>query len=90
MCVTTCIGRATFFGDISDANSLISKYMKANKTVELAGVKEFVSAKAIFDKKFKLKNAEWEKFIEEAQKNYPGKTPIFGNSYTKPRVFYII
>ncbi len=91
MCVTTCICRATYFGDLSDESSLISKMIKANTVVELEGIKEFhTNAKAISDKKFKLKNVEWEKLIDEARKAYPGKTPHFGRSYTKPRVFYII
>ena len=31
-CVTTCIGRATYFGDANDSTSLIAHVIKANKT----------------------------------------------------------
>jgi len=31
-CVTTCIGRATYFGDANDPTSLIAQVIKANKT----------------------------------------------------------
>ena len=30
-CVTTCVGRATYFGDVNDPDSEISKVIKANK-----------------------------------------------------------
>jgi len=31
-CVTTCVGRATYFGDTNDPTSLISMVIKANRT----------------------------------------------------------
>src|SRR3989338_7562427 len=34
-CVTTCIGKATFFGDIEDKDSVISNVIKNNKTSKL-------------------------------------------------------
>lgn len=63
MCVTTCIGRATYFGDLNDKESLIAKLVKENRTTTI--------------------------------KSIPDKTPktgraVFGESKTKPRVFYII
>jgi molybdopterin-containing oxidoreductase family iron-sulfur binding subunit len=58
VCVATCIGRATYFGDLADQDSLISKTMKSTKHVILKEVRD--------DK------------------------PIFGQSVTKPRVFYIV
>lgn len=39
-CVTTCIGRATYFGDANDPDSVVAKLMKENKTVTLKGVKD--------------------------------------------------
>ncbi|MEF3254690.1 MAG: 4Fe-4S dicluster domain-containing protein [Deferribacterales bacterium] len=38
MCVTTCIGRANYFGDLNDPESLIVKKMKENKTVTMQKV----------------------------------------------------
>jgi len=35
MCVTTCIGRATFFGDLNEAGSLVSQYAVLNNAVTL-------------------------------------------------------
>ena len=35
VCVTTCIGRSTYFGDLNDDQSLIRKVMAANKTYRL-------------------------------------------------------
>lgn len=34
-CVTTCIGRATIFGDLNDEKSLVAELVKNNKTVRL-------------------------------------------------------
>ena len=31
-CVTTCIGRATYYGDANDSTSLVAQLIKANKT----------------------------------------------------------
>jgi molybdopterin-containing oxidoreductase family iron-sulfur binding subunit len=38
-CVSTCIGRATYFGDESDPESLVAKVKKANKVQLLKGAK---------------------------------------------------
>ncbi len=35
MCVTTCIGRATFFGDLNDPESLVSELIARNNAVRL-------------------------------------------------------
>jgi molybdopterin-containing oxidoreductase family iron-sulfur binding subunit len=35
VCVTTCVGRATYFGDLKDEQSLIRKVMAAGKTFRL-------------------------------------------------------
>jgi len=35
MCVTTCIGRATFFGDLNDPDSLVSELIARNNAVRL-------------------------------------------------------
>jgi len=35
MCVSTCIGRATFFGDLNDPHSLVSEMIARNNTVRL-------------------------------------------------------
>lgn len=35
VCVTTCIGRANYFGDLNDKNSLISKVLNASKATRL-------------------------------------------------------
>lgn len=35
MCVTTCIGRATFFGDLNDPESLVSELLARNNAVRL-------------------------------------------------------
>ncbi len=91
VCVTTCIGRATYFGDLDDSDSLISKTMKSGKVVELKEVKEAGKiADRIVSKAFKLKSDEWSSLIQDAVKAYPGKSPVFGKSNTKPRVFYIV
>jgi len=50
MCVTTCIGRATYFGDINDPESLISKMMKADKTTTIQSIPDAKpkTGKAVF------------------------------------------
>jgi molybdopterin-containing oxidoreductase family iron-sulfur binding subunit len=35
MCVTTCIGRSTFFGDLNDPTALVSQLAVQNNTVRL-------------------------------------------------------
>jgi tetrathionate reductase subunit B len=83
MCVSTCICRANYFGDLSDAESLIAKMMKQNKVKVLTSVKP-QAAKGIKDLKG-LGAAELSKKI-----GYPGTIPVFGDAAaTKPRVYYI-
>jgi len=50
MCATTCIGRATYFGDINDPESLIYQVMKANKTETIKSVPDSKpkTGKAVF------------------------------------------
>ena len=91
VCVTTCIGRATYFGDLKDTDSLISKVINSSKVVMLKEVKEAGEIAAKIDERgSKMSNREWTDLTRDAIKAYPGKTPIFGNSKTKPRVFYIV
>ncbi|MFH0786870.1 MAG: 4Fe-4S dicluster domain-containing protein [Pseudomonadota bacterium] len=45
MCVSTCICRANFFGDLEDTESLLYKMMKANKVKVLTGVKPIAEKK---------------------------------------------
>ncbi len=91
VCVTTCIGRATYFGDLKDTDSLISKVMKSSKVVMLKEVKEAGEIAAKIDERgSKMSNREWTALTRDAIKAYPGKNPVFGNSKTKPRVFYIV
>ncbi len=40
ICVSTCIGRANYFGDLNDPNSLIVKKMKENKITTMTKVKD--------------------------------------------------
>jgi molybdopterin-containing oxidoreductase family iron-sulfur binding subunit len=90
VCVTTCIGRATYFGDLKDEESLISKVMKSSKVVRLKEVKEPGAIAAKADTKVsKLSNREWASLTRDSIAVYPGKTPVFGTAKTKPRVFYI-
>jgi len=86
MCVSTCICRANFFGDMGDKDSLIYKMIKSNKVSVLTAVKT--------PDEVKLTNAELKSkspgFIASAI-GYPGKIPVFADSSkTKPRVFYIL
>jgi molybdopterin-containing oxidoreductase family iron-sulfur binding subunit len=86
MCVSTCICRANYFGDIDDKDSLISKVMKANKLKVLESVRSPGEAK-LANADLKSKSPE---YIAGAI-GYPGATPVFADkSKTKPRVFYIL
>jgi molybdopterin-containing oxidoreductase family iron-sulfur binding subunit len=40
MCVTTCNGRATYFGDANDPGNLITKVKKANPVVTIKSVSD--------------------------------------------------
>jgi Fe-S-cluster-containing dehydrogenase component len=86
MCVSTCIGRTNYFGDLDDPESLIYKTMKANKVWVLQSVKGKGEAK--------LAKAQLEKMdpMQIGRKvGYPGTTPAFAASAaTKPRVYYIL
>lgn len=91
VCVSTCIGRATYFGDIGDEESLISKVMKKTKTITLKEIQGFGSIAARIEKVGKqLKSAEWKTLIGQAMRTGHGVVPVFGNSVTKPRVYYIV
>jgi tetrathionate reductase subunit B len=90
VCVTTCIGRATYFGDTQDPGSLISKVMKSNKTKVLKEIKGSGEIAARIEAAgFKLNSVEWKTLIGQAVKKGHGAVPVFGNSVTKPRVLYI-
>jgi Fe-S-cluster-containing dehydrogenase component len=81
MCVSTCICRANYFGDISDKESLISKVIKENKYRFMSSVK------ALEVKGGAVAGPE----ALSAKTGYPGKIPVFGESaVTKPRVYYIL
>ena len=91
VCVTTCIGRATYFGDAEDPESLLSKVMKTDKVTTLKEVSEAGKIAApIAAAGYRLKSAEWKSFVDQAVRAYPGVMPVFGSSSTKPRVFYIV
>lgn len=90
VCVATCIGRASYFGDLKDEQSLISKVMKANKVVSMKEVKGSgeIAAK-VKGTGSKMTGSQWTALTREAIEAYPGKDPVFGTANTKPRVFYI-
>lgn len=86
MCVSTCICRANFFGDLTDRESLIYKMMADNKTRVLNAVDAVQKAKPDFSLLRKKAPAEI-----ATMAGYPGKVPVFADSAkTKPRVFYIL
>lgn len=86
MCVSTCISRANYFGDINDKESLLSKVMKAHKVKVLKEVKGRSGKNAKASDLNKLSPAEYAKALE-----YPGAKPVFADSASaKPRVFYIL
>ena len=84
MCVSTCICRANYFGDLSDPESLIAKVMKENKTRVLTSVK----SQPVKDKP-SVKESD---AVALAKKiGYPGAGPVVGDkAATKPRVYYIL
>lgn len=93
ICVTTCIGRATFFGDLKDPQSLINRLVVKNRLriSTLAYVKEHIdTAKEAKGADYKLAKENWRRLVFKALEVYPGATPIFGESFTKPRVLYIL
>jgi molybdopterin-containing oxidoreductase family iron-sulfur binding subunit len=86
MCVSTCIARANYFGDLDDPQSLIYKTMKANKISVLQSVKSNGAGKVSLAQ---MKDLSLEELGGKI--GYPGKTPVFGSTApTKPRVFYIV
>ena len=86
MCVSTCIARANYFGDLDDPQSLIYKTMKANKVSVLQSVKSNGAGKVTLSQ---MKDLSLDELGDKI--GYPGKTPVFGSaSPTKPRVFYIL
>ncbi len=91
VCVATCIGRATYFGDRDDPVSLLSKVMKTGKTTTLKEVEGAGKvAAAVAAAGFRLSSTEWKSALGQAVRIYPGIKPVFGASVTKPRVFYIV
>ena len=85
MCVSTCVCRANYFGDLRDAESLIAKMMKENKVKVLTSVKSQAE-------KGKLTTTKGLSAVALAKKiGYPGTGPVFGDTAaTKPRVYYIL
>lgn len=86
MCVSTCICRATFFGDPEDKGSLIYKMIKSNRVSVLKSVKPAIS---ISIKPGMFKGLSGEEISKKV--GYPGASPIFADSApTRPRVYYIL
>lgn len=88
MCVSTCIGRVNYFGDISDTESLIYKMIIKNKEsiYVIDKTKTEGEVKVSFDALPNLSPDEISKKI-----GYPGKTPVFSRaSENKPNVYYIV
>lgn len=91
MCVNTCPCRANYFGDANDPQSLVAQMLKVHKTAQMKEVKESVAGfpLKVKDKK-PVKSQEWKDATDKSIKGYPGKTPLFGPPWTKPRVYYIL
>ncbi|MDI6753175.1 MAG: 4Fe-4S dicluster domain-containing protein [Thermodesulfobacteriota bacterium] len=91
MCVSTCIARANYFGDLEDKESLLYKMMQGNKVKVLQAIKAKGEPK---DKVVKIKyEALRGKSPQDISKmiGYPGRIPVFADSSkTKPRVYYIL
>jgi len=86
MCVSTCIARANYFGDLKDRDSLISKVMQKEKVKVLQAVKGKGEVKVKYEALKGKSPKEIAKMV-----GYPGMTPIFADaSKTKPRVYYIV
>jgi Fe-S-cluster-containing dehydrogenase component len=86
MCVSTCIARANYFGDLKDKDSLISKVMQANKVKVLQAVRGKGEVKV---KNEALKGKSPKEIAKMV--GYPGYNPVFADSSkTKPRVYYIL
>jgi len=86
MCVSTCICRATFFGDPEDKESLIYKMIKSNKIKFLKTVTPSLSLNI---KSGMFKGLSGQEISQKV--GYPGHSPIFSDSApTKPRVYYIL
>ncbi len=85
-CVTTCISRATFFGDLGDKDSLICRMIKNNKVTFLAAVKSPGEKKLT---KEALKGITPEALAKAI--GYPGSHPQFSDKpQAQPRVYYIL
>jgi Fe-S-cluster-containing dehydrogenase component len=86
MCVSTCIARANYFGDLKDKESLISKVMQTNKVKVLQAVKGKGEVKVKYEALKGKSPKEIGKLV-----GYPGMSPVFADSSkTKPRVYYIV
>ena len=86
MCVSTCIARANYFGDLTDKESLLYKVMQANKVKVLREVKGRGEVKMKYEALKGKSQKEIAKII-----GYPGYAPVFTDSAkAKPRVFYIL
>ena len=88
MCVSTCIGRANYFGDPEDRESLIYKVMEQNKAK--MKVLQAVRGKGEVKVKYEALKGKSPKEIGKLS-GYPGMGPVFADSSkTKPRVYYIV
>jgi molybdopterin-containing oxidoreductase family iron-sulfur binding subunit len=86
MCVSTCIARANYFGDLKDKDSLIYKAMRDNKVKVLQAVKGKGEVKVKYEALKGKSPKEIGKLV-----GYPGMGPVFADSSkTKPRVYYIV
>jgi molybdopterin-containing oxidoreductase family iron-sulfur binding subunit len=86
MCVSTCIARANYFGDLTDQESLLYKVMQQNKIKVLREVKGKGEVKLKYEALKGKSPKEIAKII-----GYPGYGPVFADTAkAKPRVFYIL
>lgn len=87
-CVTTCPCRANFFGDTRDRESLISKWIDANR----GHIRVLLSVKGAGEKRVAFSELKGMRPHEVSQAiGYPGKEPVFGHSApTRPRVLYVV
>jgi tetrathionate reductase subunit B len=86
MCVSTCIARANYFGDLKDKDSLMYKVMQTNKVKVLQAVRGKGEVKVKYEALKGKSPKEIAKMV-----GYPGKAPVFADSSkTKPRVYYIM
>jgi len=86
MCVSSCLCRATYFGDLEDKESLIYRVMKENRVQVLNAVKSKGEKRVKYEALKGKSPQEIAKWV-----GYPGQVPVFADSSkTKPNVYYIL